>query len=75
MTITPGTRIGPYEVLSPIGAGGKGFRLRPRLHSYALHPDGERFALAPQPTATTVKVDKVVMVLRSAIALPAYTAI
>jgi serine/threonine-protein kinase len=38
-------------------------RPRPRLRSYALHPDGERFALAPQPTATTVKVDKVVMVL------------
>jgi len=22
MTITPGTRLGPYEVLAPLGAGG-----------------------------------------------------
>src|SRR3954470_20179753 len=34
MTITPGTRLGPYEIVSPIGAGGMGqvFRARdPRL--------------------------------------------
>ena len=24
MTLTPGTRLGPYEVLAPIGAGGMG---------------------------------------------------
>src|SRR5881628_2819423 len=24
MTMTPGTRLGPYEILSPIGAGGMG---------------------------------------------------
>ena len=24
MTLTPGTRLGPYEVLSPLGAGGMG---------------------------------------------------
>ena len=24
MTLTPGTKLGPYEILSPIGAGGMG---------------------------------------------------
>ncbi len=24
MTLRPGTRLGPYEILSPIGAGGMG---------------------------------------------------
>jgi eukaryotic-like serine/threonine-protein kinase len=24
MTLTPGTRLGPYEILAPIGAGGMG---------------------------------------------------
>ena len=24
MTVTPGTRLGPYEILAPIGAGGMG---------------------------------------------------
>jgi len=24
MTLAPGTKLGPYEILSPIGAGGRG---------------------------------------------------
>ncbi len=24
MTLTPGTKLGPYEILSPIGSGGRG---------------------------------------------------
>jgi len=24
MTLSPGTRLGPYEILSPLGAGGMG---------------------------------------------------
>jgi serine/threonine protein kinase len=44
MTLTTGTRVGPYEVVSPLGAGGMGevylgtdTRLgRPRYHAYYL---------------------------------------
>jgi len=28
MTLAPGTRLGPYEILAPLGAGGMGVRLR-----------------------------------------------
>jgi len=35
---------------------------RPRLAAYDLHPDGNRFALAPAPDAQSVKQDKVVFV-------------
>ena len=36
--------------------------LRPRQRSYSVHPDGERFAMAPVPEETTEKQDKVVFV-------------
>jgi len=50
------------------------FRNRQRLRSYALHPDGERLAIAPQPQAAAAKVDKVVLVLNFAEQLKRATA-
>jgi hypothetical protein len=39
------------------------FMLRPRLRSFDLHPDGERFVLAAAPdTENTAKQDKLVLV-------------
>jgi eukaryotic-like serine/threonine-protein kinase len=37
MTITPGTRLGPYEILAPIGAGGMGEV--PRAHDPRVSRD------------------------------------
>jgi serine/threonine-protein kinase len=48
---------------------------RPRLRSYALHPDGNRFAVAPVPdTQTVARPDKVVVVLNFAEELKRATA-
>ena len=48
MTISVGTRLGPYEILAPIGAGGKGevYRARDtRLNrEVAIKVSGERFS-------------------------------
>ncbi len=39
MTLEAGTRLGPYEIVAPIGAGG--MALRGSLHSLSSHPQLE----------------------------------
>ena len=55
MTITPGSRIGPYEILASLGAGGMGqvFRARDtRLgRTVAVKSMHESFALDPERVA------------------------
>jgi len=43
MSLSAGTRLGPYEVLSPIGAGGMGEVYRARDASYAVTGRAARF--------------------------------
>ena len=55
MTLTPGTRLGPYEVIAPIGAGGMGevYRARdPKLNRFvAIKVLPGRFAADPDRLA------------------------
>lgn len=44
MPLTPGTRLGPYEILSPLGAGGM-------AHAHAAEPDGGDLEALPSELA------------------------
>ena len=60
MTVPAGTRLGPYEIISPIGAGGMGevcrardTRLRPRFA--LLRSPLSRKPLGGLPATTTLR--------------------
>ena len=44
MTLDPGARVGPYQILSPIGAGGRveGWRADTRVRLFLVNIDPER---------------------------------
>jgi serine/threonine protein kinase len=61
MGLTPGSQLGPYEILSPIGAGGMGevYRARDTKLHRDVTPDGRRFMMikgSPPVPATRINV-------------------
>ena len=67
MSLTPGTRIGPYEVTAPLGAGGMGEVYRARDHrlrrEVALKIVSPRFALDPERVARFAREARVLAAL------------
>ena len=57
MTLATGTKLGPYEVLAPIGAGGMGEVYR-RLHLLGDLPSGHRVAARPDADSTATLVSE-----------------
>jgi hypothetical protein len=55
MTLAPGSFLGPYQILSPLGAGGMGEVYR-RLRSHRDLPFGHRAAAHPGADSTAALV-------------------
>jgi serine/threonine-protein kinase len=71
-TATQQMMVAPYTVASGVFAPIKPtplpvrFQGRNRLRNFALHPDGNRFAVAPRPTTSAPPEDKIVLYLNFA---------
>jgi len=66
MSLTPGTRLGPYEILAPIGAGGMGEVYRARDTTL-----GRGVALKVLPAAFSADADRIARFQREAQTLAA----
>ena len=69
MTIEAGARLGPYEILSPVGAGGMGEVYR-RLRLRGDLPCGHRAAARPDADSTAALVSALRSGSRGANLLP-----
>lgn len=47
MALTPGTRLGPYEIVAPLGAGGMGTACGPREQASLRAAQRERVGVGP----------------------------
>ena len=71
MTLSAGNRLGPYEILAPLGAGGMGEVYR-RLHLLRDLPFGHRAAARPDADSTAALVSSLRPGSRGADLLPPF---